>query len=125
MARPTILDEIIRWKRGEVERCKATAPLEAVQAASAQAPTPRDFAAALRQPGMSLIAEIKRASPSKGLLRPDLEPVALAREYETGCASAISVLISLRKKGQSRCLTVPGLNRKKRSMQLCRINLQH
>jgi indole-3-glycerol phosphate synthase len=92
MARPAILDRILRWKRGEVERSKAAAPLEAVQAAAAQAPAPRDFAAALRRPGVSLVAEIKRASPSKGPLCPDLDPVALAGEYERGGASAISVL---------------------------------
>jgi len=92
MARPAILDEIIRWKRGEIERCKEAAALATVQAASAQALAPRDFGAAVRQPGVSLIAEIKRASPSRGLLRPDLDPVALAREYESGGASAISVL---------------------------------
>jgi indole-3-glycerol phosphate synthase len=92
MVRPTILDEMIGWKRGEVERSMAALPLAAVQAASAGAPAPRDFVAALRQPGVSLIAEIKRASPSKGPLRPDLDPVSLAREYEAGGASAISVL---------------------------------
>lgn len=92
MARPTILDEILHWKRGEIERCKATVPLEAVRAESSRAPAPRDFEAALRRPGISLIAEIKRASPSKGSLRPDLDPVALAREYESSGAAAISVL---------------------------------
>jgi indole-3-glycerol phosphate synthase len=92
MARPTILDEILHWKRGEIERCRAAVPLEAVQAESERAPAPRDFEAALRRAGISLIAEVKRASPSKGLLRPDLDPGALAREYETGGAAAISVL---------------------------------
>ena len=92
MARTTILDEILHWKRGENERCRAAAPLQAVQAESERAPAPRDFEAALRQPGISLIAEVKRASPSKGLLRPDLDPGALAREYELGGAAAVSVL---------------------------------
>lgn len=92
MATPTILDQIVAWKREEIARCQATMPLDTVQAAAAQAPEPRDFAAALRQPGVSLIAEIKRASPSKGPLRPDLDPVALALEYEAHGAAAISVL---------------------------------
>ena len=92
MVRPAILDEIIAWKRNEIASLKAAEPLERVQAAAAGAPAPRDFAGALRKPGVSLIAEIKRASPSKGLLQPDLDPVALAREYEAGGASAISVL---------------------------------
>jgi indole-3-glycerol phosphate synthase len=92
MARPTILDEILRWKRGEIERYITAVPLEAVQARAERAPAPREFEAALRQPGISLIAEIKRASPSKGLLCPDLDPEALAREYEMGGAAAISVL---------------------------------
>jgi indole-3-glycerol phosphate synthase len=88
----TILDEIVAWKRDEVARLKLARPVEAVQAEAALAPPPRDFAAALRAPGVRLIAEIKRASPSRGLLRPDLDAVALAREYEANGASAISVL---------------------------------
>jgi indole-3-glycerol phosphate synthase len=75
-----------------VQRSQVALPLQAVQAAAAQADAPREFAAALRRPGVSLIAEIKRASPSKGPLCPDLDPVALAGEYERGGASAISVL---------------------------------
>jgi indole-3-glycerol phosphate synthase len=88
----TILDRIINWKRDEVARHKQAQPIEAIQAGMALAPPPRDFAAALRAPGVSLIAEVKRASPSKGLLRPNLNPVALAREYERNGATAISVL---------------------------------
>jgi indole-3-glycerol phosphate synthase len=92
MARPAILDEILRWKRAEVQRSQAALPLQAVQAAAAQAAAPREFAAALRRSGISLIAEIKRASPSKGPLRPDLDAVALARTYAQAGASALSVL---------------------------------
>ena len=88
----TILDEILRWKRLEVAQHKADRPLHDVQAAMARAPPPRDLAAALRAPGVSLIAEIKRASPSKGPLRPDLDPGALAQTYEANGAAAISVL---------------------------------
>jgi indole-3-glycerol phosphate synthase len=88
----TILDEIVDWKRQEVAHRQHVIPLADVQADVPRAPTPRDMVAALRSPGVSLIAEVKRASPSKGLLRPDLDPVALAREYEANGASAISVL---------------------------------
>jgi indole-3-glycerol phosphate synthase len=92
MASQTILDEIIRWKRGEIARHKRARPVQVVQAKVATAPSPRDFAAALRAPGVSLIAEVKRASPSKGVLRHDFDAVALAREYERSGASAVSVL---------------------------------
>jgi indole-3-glycerol phosphate synthase len=92
VAAPTILDEITRWKRGEIARAKAAMPLAAIHAEMATAPPPRDFAATLGAPGISLIAEVKRASPSKGVLRPDLDPVTLARAYEVSGAAAVSVL---------------------------------
>jgi indole-3-glycerol phosphate synthase len=109
MATQTILDEITRWKREEIARSKSAMPLETVQAEMAVAPPPRDFAVALRPSGVSdvapplsgkgsvrLIAEVKRASPSKGLLHPDLDAVALARTYEACGAAAISVLTDSR-----------------------------
>jgi indole-3-glycerol phosphate synthase len=92
MAAETILDAIICRKRDELARQKRARPIAAVQAESAAAPQLRDFASALRAPGVSLIAEVKRASPSKGVLCPDLDAVALARTYEANGASAISVL---------------------------------
>jgi indole-3-glycerol phosphate synthase len=92
MTTGTILDEIIHWKWDELERYKQKKPLDAVLSEAMRAPAPRDLVAALRHPGVSLIAEIKRASPSKGLLRPNLDPAALAREYEANGAAAISVL---------------------------------
>ncbi len=92
MTSKTILDEIIHWKRGEIARLKHARSEQAMRAEAATAPPPRDFAAALRAPGVRLIAEIKRASPSKGLIHPDLDAVALAREYEANGAAAISVL---------------------------------
>ena len=92
----TILDEIVHWKRDEIARHRRAQPLKAVQAEVARAPPPRDLATALCAPGISLIAEIKRASPSKGLLCPDFDPVALARAYEANGAAAISVLTDSR-----------------------------
>jgi indole-3-glycerol phosphate synthase len=67
--------------------------LEELRSGALAAPPARGFAAALAStPGVSLIAEVKRASPSKGPLAPDLEPDRLARDYEAGGASALSVL---------------------------------
>jgi indole-3-glycerol phosphate synthase len=98
----TILDEIIRWKREEIARARSAVPLAALRARMASLSPPRDLAAALRssrRPGagpVRLIAEIKRASPSKGFLRPDLDPVALAGAFEANGAAAISVLTDQR-----------------------------
>ena len=92
----TILDGILHWKRIEVDRAKRTRTIEDVRRGLAEAPAPRDLVAALRVPGVSLIAEIKRASPSKGLIRADLDAVTLAREYEISGAAAISVLTDRR-----------------------------
>jgi indole-3-glycerol phosphate synthase/phosphoribosylanthranilate isomerase len=90
----TILDEIFAHKRVEVARRKETLPLEAVQAQAASAPLPRDFVAALHgaRSHPALIAEIKRASPSRGPLCPDFDPVHLAHIYQENGAAAISVL---------------------------------
>jgi indole-3-glycerol phosphate synthase/phosphoribosylanthranilate isomerase len=92
MALPKILDEILRWKREQIEQRKRAVPLETLRVAAENAPLPRDLTAALQEPGVSLIAEVKRASPSKGLLRGGLDAATLAREYEAGGSSAISVL---------------------------------
>ncbi len=92
MAAKTILERIVRWKHDEIERHKHRRPPELVRAEAAMAPRPRDFEAALRGPGVALIAEVKRASPSKGLLRHDFDAVGLARAYEANGAVAISVL---------------------------------
>jgi indole-3-glycerol phosphate synthase len=90
----TILDDIIKYKRIE-ELPKQMQAREAaiVRAEAALAPKPRDFVAALRATSrIALIAEIKKASPSKGLLRHNFDPVELATTYATHGASAISVL---------------------------------
>lgn len=89
---PDILAEICARKRAEVADALESRSLEAIETDAREAPEPRDFASALETPGISLIAEIKRASPSKGSIAPDLEPSLLAQAYEEAGASAISVL---------------------------------
>ena len=95
MAGPVgILDDIVRDKRQEVARRKAAAPRAALERACTGLPPARDFEAALRPAAgeIRLIAEVKKASPSRGTLAPDLDPVALARTYAEAGAHAISVL---------------------------------
>ncbi|MGI6460561.1 MAG: indole-3-glycerol phosphate synthase TrpC [Candidatus Hydrogenedentales bacterium] len=87
-----ILDEICAHKRVEVEASKAAIPLDELKARLNDLDAPRDFRAALRGGGISLIAEVKKASPSKGVLRADFNPVELAGLYERAGANAISVL---------------------------------
>lgn len=89
------LENILAHKRGEVAELKAGRPLAAVERAAEFAPPPRDFCAALldgSKPAPRVIAEVKRRSPSRGVLRPDLDPVRLALAYEANGAAAISVL---------------------------------
>ena len=91
----TILDHIKTYKLAEVAERKAARPLPVVEDAARAAPAPRGFARALveaSQGGYGLIAEIKKASPSKGLIRAEFDPPALARAYEDGGATCLSVL---------------------------------
>ncbi|GAB6053985.1 indole-3-glycerol phosphate synthase TrpC [Magnetospira thiophila] len=91
-----VLDEINDVKRRHVEQCKAQRPLSEIEDTARRADPPRGFAQALShavdQGGCGLIAEIKKASPSKGLIRGDFDPPMLARAYESGGASCLSVL---------------------------------
>jgi indole-3-glycerol phosphate synthase len=89
----TILDKIIATKREEVARAKTALPEEFLRERLTDAPPVRDFFAALSAgPPIRLIAEVKKASPSKGVIREHFDPVAIAKTYEQHGASCLSVL---------------------------------
>lgn len=89
-----ILEKIIWEKEAEVSRLREQLSLQDLQRQAASAPATRDFIGALRQGKTqpALIAEVKKASPSKGLIRPDFDPVAIANTYAQHGASCLSVL---------------------------------
>ncbi|NQU20000.1 MAG: indole-3-glycerol phosphate synthase TrpC [Candidatus Nealsonbacteria bacterium] len=90
---PTILDKIVATKREEVARAKTDVPESVLRRQLASAPPPRDFFAAAARPGrIRLIAEVKKASPSKGVIRADFQPVEIATIYQQHGADCISVL---------------------------------
>jgi indole-3-glycerol phosphate synthase len=92
-----VLDNIMAWKRQEVPKQMAEVPLAQVKAFAKIAPDPLDFAAALTaQPGASLIAEVKRASPSKGLIAREWDPELIGETYARNGAAAISCLTDSR-----------------------------
>jgi indole-3-glycerol phosphate synthase len=90
---PTILDKIVATKRSEVERAKALVPESELRSRLADAPPVRDFFTPLAAGGpIKLIAEVKKASPSAGVIRADFDPVGIARIYEAHGATCVSVL---------------------------------
>ena len=86
------LERVTGARRADAARRRAAGALSLAQAAARAAGKPRDFVGALAAPGLSLVAEIKRASPSAGDILRDARPADFARAYESGGASAISVL---------------------------------
>lgn len=93
-----ILEEIVWHKEIEVDQMREKTPLVELQKQALTAPPTRDFVVALQQgkTNPALIAEVKKASPSKGILREDFDPVAIALSYEQGGASCLSVLTDVK-----------------------------
>ncbi len=87
-----ILDDIVEVKRREVAERKEATPLSALESAITGMPPTRDFRGALAGGGCAIIAEVKRRSPSRGVISADFDPVRIAREYEENGAAAVSVL---------------------------------
>src|SRR5690606_33731131 len=96
---PTVLDKILARKAEEVAERRARVSLAEVETAARGADAPRGFARALRErvarKQAAVIAEIKKASPSKGVLREHFVPAEIARSYETGGAACLSVLTDI------------------------------
>ena len=90
---PTILEKIVATKREEIANAKRVRPENSLQADLKNAPPVRDFLAAIARPGpIKLIAEVKKASPSKGVIRGNFQPVEIAQQYASAGATCISVL---------------------------------
>ena len=106
MSETTILDEIVAHKHKEIEHQKHFVSLESIKSKARDSADLRDFSGALKSTGPSVIAEIKRASPSRGLIREDFEPAEIAKSYEQCGADCLSVLTDERFfQGSSAALT--------------------
>lgn len=88
----TILERILEVKRGEIAAAKERSPVSAMENQARTASKPRDFVGALRARRPAVIAEIKKASPSRGVLREDFDPAAIAASYARAGAACLSVL---------------------------------
>lgn len=97
----SVLDDILDGVRADLAARQQATPLERLKEKATRAPSPRDVMAAFAGPEVSVIAEVKRASPSKGALAAIADPAALAVDYEAGGAAIISVLTEQRKFGGS------------------------
>lgn len=89
---PTILDEIVDRKWQEIAAARAATADSELERRAAGMPPVRDFTGQLQRPGIRIIAEVKKASPSAGIIRADFDPVAVARTYEAHGADCLSVL---------------------------------
>jgi indole-3-glycerol phosphate synthase len=94
---PTVLDDIVAGVREDLAGAQAVVGRDRIEELAAAAAPALDAESVLRRPGLALIAEVKRASPSKGALAPIADPAALAAEYEAGGATAVSVLTERRR----------------------------
>lgn len=97
----SVLDDILVGVREDLAARQAVTSLDELKARAKDQPAAKDGAAALRQPGVAVIAEVKRSSPSKGALAAIADPAALAEDYELGGAAIISVLTEQRRFGGS------------------------
>ena len=88
----SVLERIVEAKRAEIAAARERASLDTVKAQARSASAVRDFVGALRAKRPAVIAEIKKASPSRGVLREQFEPAAIARSYERAGAACLSVL---------------------------------
>ena len=92
MSEKNILEEIAEKTRERIRKEKLQFPLDQLKTLAEKAPQQPSFLEALKKPGMSYICEVKKASPSKGLIAPEFPYLEIAKEYEAAGASAISCL---------------------------------